>query len=109
MIYDSYTKEQIIERTKDAALIETYVLTGLGRGIHTDNLKYVGTGTFDNQEIENLPFDEDGKVEVNIEIMDKEDYERTVLANSSESWSDYDLKDDDKIAVIILNNELYNL
>ena len=36
MIYNSYTKQEIIEATKDAALIETYVLTGLGRGIHTD-------------------------------------------------------------------------
>lgn len=109
MIYDSFTKEEIIERTNQAAMIETYVLTGLGRGIHTDNLKYVGLAEFDNREIDNLPFDEEGKVEVNIEIMGKEDYEKTVLANCSQSWSDYDLADDDKIAVIILNNELYEL
>lgn len=108
MIYDSYTKAEIIERTKDAALIETYVLTGLGRGIHTDNLKYIGTSTFDNQEIENLPFDKEGKVEANIEMMGKDDYEQTVLANSCEEWPE-DLTDDDKIAVIILNNELYEL
>jgi hypothetical protein len=108
MIYNSYTKQEIIESTKDAALIETYVLTGLGRGIHTDNLKYVGTSTFDIQEIENLPFDEDGKVEADIEIMGKEDYEGTVLANCCDVWPE-DLTDDDKIAVIILNNELYNL
>lgn len=102
MIYNSYTKQEIIEATKDAALIETYVLTGLGRGIHTDNLKYVGTSTFDIQEIENLPFDEDGKVEANINLMDKEEYERTVLANSSEEWPT-DLTPTDKIAVIIVN------
>ena len=42
------------------------------------------------------------------DIMGKEDYEHTVLANSSEDWPD-DLTDNDKIAVIILNNELYNL
>lgn len=108
MIYNSYTKQEIIEATKDAAMIETYVLTGLGRGIHTDNLKYVGTSTFDIQEIEDLPFDEDGEVEADINLMGKEEYESTVLANSCEEWPT-DLTPTDKIAVIILNNELYHL
>ena len=100
-----YTNQEILGLTKDAALLETYVLTGLGRGIHTDNLKYVGTSTFDIQEIENLPHDENGKVDVNIHIMDKEEYESTVLANSCAGWPE-DLTDDDKIAVIIVNSKV---
>ncbi len=96
-----YKKQEIIERTKDAALNETYILTGNGHGIHTDNLKYVGPWTFDIQEIESLPYDVNGEVDVDIKIMDKEEYESTVLANSCEHWPD-DLTNDDKIAVIII-------
>ena len=98
-----YTKQEIIDLTKDAALIETYVFTSDNHRIHTDNIRYIGTGTFDNQEIENLPFKK-GEVDVKIHIMDKEDYETTVIANSCETWPE-DLTDDDKIAVIIVNEE----
>lgn len=96
-----YTKQEIIDLTKDAAMIETYVFTSDNHRIHTDNIKYVGTGTFDNQEIDNLPY-KNGEVDVGIRIMSKEDYETTVLVNSSENWPE-DLNDDDKIAVIIVN------
>ena len=95
-----YTKQEIIDCTKEAALIETYVFTGNNHRIHTDNIKYVGSGTFDNEEIENLPF-VDGEADADIHIMSKEEYEESVLANSSESWPE-DLNDDDKIAVIII-------
>ena len=64
-------------------MIETYVLTGLGRGIHTDNLEYIGSGDFDSREIDTLPFDENGEADVDINLMGKEEYESTVLANSS--------------------------
>lgn len=104
MLYLTYTKQEIIDKTANAALIETYELTGLGRGIHTDNLRYIGTGTFDNQEIENLPYNEYGEVEVDIRIMDKEDYSSTVIANSCEEWPE-DLSDDDTIAVIIVKSK----
>ena len=103
-MFTTYTKQEIIEATAKAALVETYKQTDLGRGIHTDNIKYIGTGTFDNQEIENLPYDENGEIEVDITIMDKEEYTSTVLANCCEEWPE-DLSDDDTIAVIIVKNK----
>ena len=102
MIYNSYTKQEIIEATKDAAMVEVYRLTGLGRGIHTDSLEYIGSGDFDSREIDTLPFDENGEADVDINLMGKEEYESTVLANSSEEWPT-DLTPTDKIAVIIVN------
>ena len=97
-----YTKQEIIDSTKGAALIETYVFKGENHRIHTDNIEYIGPGTFDNEEIENLPF-VDGEADVDIHIMGKEEYEASVLANSSESWPE-DLTDEDKIAVIIIKS-----
>lgn len=95
-------KQEIFAACSSAALIETYTVTGKGRGIHTDNLKYAGTGSYDNTEIENIPFDEDGEADVDVRIMGKEEYENTILVNSSEAWPE-DLTDEDKIAVIIIN------
>ena len=95
-------KQQIIDETKQAAMVEVYRLTGLGRGIHTDNLEYIGSGDFDSREIDTLPFDENGEADVDINLMDKEEYESTVLANSCEEWPT-DLTPTDKIAVIIVN------
>ena len=96
-----YSNQEIKNLTKEAALIETYVFTSDNHRIHTDNIRYIGTGTFDNQEIENLPF-VDGEADVEVHVMNKEEYEASVLANSSESWPE-DLTKDDKIAVIIVN------
>lgn len=101
-----YTKQEIIDSTKSAALIETYRFKGQNNSLHTDNLEYVGTSTFDDQEIENLPF-ANGETDVDIHVMSKEDYENTILVNSSESWPE-DLNDDDKIAVIIVNGRCDN-
>ena len=98
-----YTKQEIIDSTKGAALIETYVFKGKNNRIHTDNIKYVGPGTFDNLEIKDLPYI-DGETDVDIHVMGKEEYETSVLANSSELWPE-DLADDDKIAVIIVNGQ----
>ena len=96
-----YTKNEILERTKGAALVETYVFSGNNHRVHTDNLKYVGPGSFDNGEIDAIPYVE-GEADVDIYIMDKEEYEGTVLANSSDKWPE-ELSDNDKIAVVIVN------
>lgn len=95
-----YTKQEIIDSTKSAALIETYRFKGKNHRLHTDNLEYVGPGTFDNEEINSLPY-VDGEVDADVRIMSKEVYESTILANSSEQWP-AELSDDDKIAVIII-------
>lgn len=95
------TRQEIIDCIKGSALIETYVFTSSDHRIHTDNIKYVGPGTFDNQEIDDLPY-VDGEVDVDIHIMSREDYESTVIINSCETWPT-DLADNDKIAVIIIN------
>lgn len=64
-------------------------------------MKYIGNSSFDNSEIDELPFDDNGEVDADVELMDREDYERTILANCSSSWEDmYD--DGDKVLVIVV-------
>ena len=47
------TKQQILDKTKDCALIEVYK-TDETKRVHTDHIKYVGLGFFDNSEIDVL-------------------------------------------------------
>lgn len=96
-----YNKEQLIARATEATHVETYKYIGKSHIIHTDTVKYIGNGNFDNSEIEVLPYDENGEVDVDVELMECEDYERTILANCGTSWCDmYD--DGDKILVIVV-------
>lgn len=96
-----YNKSELIARAAEAASVETYEYTGKKRSIHTDSVKYIGNGCFDNSEIEALPYDEKGEVDVDVQLMDKEDYESTILANCGCSWEDM-YEEDDKILVIVL-------
>ena len=94
------TRKRIIAETKDSALIEVYRLKDKNGRIHTDNVEYIGNNRYDNSEIDNLPFSEDGRVDVDIYIMDKNEYCSTIIVNSCDEW---ELDDDDTIAVIIVN------
>lgn len=96
-----YNKSELIERAKEATFVETYEYTSKNHSIHTDTVKYIGNSSFDNSEIEELPFDENGEIDVDVEMMDREDYERTILANCSSTWDDM-YSDDDKILVIVV-------
>ena len=87
-----YNKSELIERAKEATFVETYEYTGKNHSIHTDTVKYIGNSGFDNSEIEELPFDENGEIDVD---------ERTILANCSSTWDDM-YSDDDKILVIVV-------
>ncbi len=96
-----YNKSELIARAAEATLVETYEYTGKNHRIHTDTVKYIGNSNFDNSEIEALPYDENGEVDVDVQLMDREDYETTILANCSSSWDDM-YADDDKILVIVV-------
>lgn len=85
----------------EATLVETYEYTSKNHRIHTDNVKYIGNSKFDITEIEALPYDENGEVDVDVEVMGCEDYETTILANCSVSWNDM-YNEDDKILVIVV-------
>lgn len=95
-----YTKEEIIEKTKSANHVEIYRLWDRRHGIHSDYLD----SDVNIETIDDLPYNSNGQVDVDIDIMDKEDYCSTVIANSSVTWEDFDWDDNDKVAVIILNN-----
>ena len=96
-----YNKQELIEKAKEASFVETYEYVGKNHSVHTDTVKYIGNSSFDISEIDALPFDENGEVDADVELMDREDYERTILANCSSSWEDmYD--DGDKVLVIVV-------
>ena len=96
-----YTREQLKLAVRESTLIETYQYTGIDHRIHTDTVKYIGNSNFDNSEIDELPFDENGFIEADVFIMDEEDYSRTILANTSTTWADM-FEPDDKVAVIVI-------
>lgn len=70
---------------------------------YTDNTKRIHTDTVESldQDIDKLPYDENGEVDVDIQEMDKEEYSRSILANSCVAWDDM-FNDDDKVLVIVV-------
>ena len=80
-----YNKQEIIAAVKNANAIEVYEYQFNNGNVHTDNLKYVGNGMFDNTEIESIPFDENGEADVDIFVMDADEYNRTINANNCET------------------------
>ena len=96
-----YNKQELIERAKEATFVETYEYVGKNHSIHTDTVKYIGNSSFDISEIDALPFDDNGEVDADVELMDREDYERTILANCSSTWDDL-FDDGDKVLVIVV-------
>lgn len=96
-----YTKSQITEKTKSANYVEIYTKKNAQGEIHTDNLD----SSAELVTIDDLPYNINGEVDADIEIMDKEDYSHSVLANSSVSWEDFGWEDNDKVAIIILNEQ----
>ena len=99
-----YNQSELIARAAEATHVEIYEYTDNTHRLHTDFVKYIGNGNFDATEIEALTYDENGEVDVDVELMGREDYERTILANCGSTWDDM-YEEDDKILVIVLNNE----
>lgn len=70
---------------------------------YTDSTKHIHTDTVESldQDVDKLPYDEKGEVDVDIQEMDKEEYSRSILANSCVAWDDM-FEDDDKVLVIVV-------
>lgn len=96
-----YNKKQLLEEARNARFVEVYKYTGTNRRIHTDNVEYIGNGNLDISEIDALPYNEKGEVNADVQLMCRNDYESTILANSGLRWED-GLEEDDKILVIVL-------
>lgn len=96
-----YNKKQLLEEARKARFIEVYKYTGTNRRIHTDNVEYIGNGNLDISEIDALPFNKKGEVNADVQLMSRNDYESTILANSGLRWED-GLEEGDKILVIVI-------
>ena len=91
-----YTGIELEERAnKEATAVETYKFTGKDYRIHYDNVEYIGNYNFDTTELFRLPYDENGEVDAVVELMDREEYKRTILANREsrryDKYNEYDM------------------
>ena len=96
-----YTANELKNLTANATTEETYIYKFNNGNIHTDNITYLGNGCFDDSEIDELPYDENGEIDVDVQIMDSEDYNRTVYANCCERFED-EYEEGDTVAVIVV-------
>lgn len=96
-----YNKKQLLEEAQNARFIEVYKYTDSNRRIHTDHVEYIGNGNLDISEIDTLPYNEKGEVDADVQLMNRNDYESTILANSGQRWED-GLEENDKILVIVI-------
>ena len=64
--------------------------------IHTDHIH----GT-DYEDIDSLPYDADGNIDVDVEVMDAERYEETILANDCLYFNEL-FNENDKVGVIVI-------
>lgn len=94
-----YTKNQIKNICTEATSIEIYVYTDKSQRVHTDTLAYIGLGDFNESELDELPYDDNGEVDVDIYLMDNEEYNRTIYANCGERS---DMEPGEKTAVVIV-------
>lgn len=96
----TYTRNEVKEMAAQAAEVEIYRFTQLDRyirSIHTDN-----TACLD-MTIDNLPDEFKGDVQ----LMDEEEYDNTLLANSSMSadFEDWHGDKNAKVLVVVLSYE----
>ena len=68
-----YTANELKNLTANATTVETYIYKFNNGNIHTDNITYLGNGCFDDSEIDELPYNENGEIDVDVQIMDSED------------------------------------
>ena len=96
----TYTKEEVKKMAAQAAEVEIYRFNKADRyirGIHTDN-----TACMD-MKVDDLPDEFKGEVQ----LMDEEEYDNTLLANSSMSadFDDWYGDKDAKVLVVVLSYE----
>lgn len=94
---DKISKTELLELSKDVTETEIYRFKFNPGRIHTDNLE----SAYEYYTIEDLPFDENEEIECYVEIMDADEYDHTVLANSCIYTSDY-LTDDEREVYSVL-------
>lgn len=74
--------------------------------LHTDTIKSLGNGDFEPSVQEALKWAEDNDIEILYDgIMDSEDYQNTILANSSMSLEDLDFQENDTVRVILFSQQ----
>lgn len=92
--------ESIKSDLKDATAIEVWKYTDRYHQrhhiIHTDFIE-----SADYQDIDSLPYDADGFIDVDVEVMDAERYDETILANSCLKFSEL-YNENDKVGVIVI-------
>lgn len=96
-----YTANELKNLTANATTVETYIYKYNNGTIHTDNVDYIGNGIFDSSEIDNLPYDEHGEIDADVQIMDAEEYNSTICANCSQRFEDTNAEGD-TVAVIVV-------
>lgn len=89
-----YSKSEIQTMVEDK-YYELYKYTDSTKRIHTDTVESL------DQDVDKLPYDENGEVDVDIQEMDKEEYSHSILANSCTTWDEM-FEDDDKVLVIVV-------
>lgn len=95
------TIENLVEMAKKASYIEVYrwiTPKQYRRGIHTDTIKFVGEYSGDIEELYKIPFNVDGNVECDWDLMTPDEYHDTVEANCEQQ----EFSEDDKTLVIVL-------
>lgn len=94
------SKDELIALANKADYVEVYEYINGANHVHTDTIRYIGNGNFDVSELDCLSYDSD-MTDADVFIMDKEDYESTILANCGETWEFMGFKEDDKVLVIV--------
>ena len=103
-----YARKEIEKRIQSASYIEVYQFKDNTRRLHTDFVKYIGGGTFDNKELDHLPYNDKGECDVDIEIMTLEEYDKSINANSCERASEW-MKQGETIAVVVVRDYTLDL
>lgn len=89
-----YTKNEL-QAMVNCKYYEIYKYNDHTHRIHTDTVHPL------EQDINKLPYDDRGEVDVDVKDMDKEEYSRSMLANTSARWEDM-FEDDDRVLVIVV-------
>ena len=88
-------KKQITSALREANEIEVYEYTDSTCRIHTDFIDSL------DLDLDSLPYNAQGEIDVDIFVMDEKEYASTVLANSSISTEEFWV-DGYKIGVVVL-------
>lgn len=91
---NTYSLQELNEIVKKATDVELYQFVSNDLKIHTDTIV-----AMDSNAIEQL-FEHVDVIEAKVELMGKEEYSKTILANSSSEWDEL-FNDDDIVAVIV--------